>query len=361
MAAAAALNMVKQIEGLADAPPTPQMRDCLGQLVSSLQFFFDHPDSRVRIGAARTLLKLSKGYGEDVRKLDLTKGRSCLAQCRAAAKEEGGVASEDAAELLRLLAETLEQGDAERSAQPASAGAASQAASATAEPVVAASAASSSKDTRGEVVLKMADPTDDTRATILAKVVSIAGVVSVAVEGPHVIVTTRTVEDAADPGFVKDLLGALSDQGVVGVTVGQASPSSPTRAGSSADAAPGAQSAATAAATPAEGELDEQEPSFLDDDEGPEPAYLDDEEDATGPVQTAGGIGGAPLTVGVGPNAQWSFFSQSNWMTGRRMQEFDDDPTIAARLAKAKQRQEERRKEEESKIGRVGRWLGWGK
>merc|ERR1719373_870598 len=161
MAAEKALNVVKQIEALADAPETPQMKDSLGQLVTSLQFFLDHPDSRVRLGAARTLLKLSRGYTEDFKKIDLVKATSALARCRASS-EEG---DEDTAELGRLLAETLEgEPTTERQISPDAAASS-------------AGGIAKSKE-RGEIVLKVPESTDQAvRAAIQEKVVKINGVV----------------------------------------------------------------------------------------------------------------------------------------------------------------------------------------
>merc|ERR1712232_739077 len=68
-----------------------------------------------------------------------------------------------------------------------------------------------------------------------------------------------------------------------------------------------------------------------------------------------GGVGGgAGYGAGAPGQPQWSFFSQSNWMTSRRMAEFaGDDPSIAARLAKAKKKEQERKQEESSRLGRL--------
>lgn len=340
MAAAAALNVVKQIEALADAPPTSQMRTCLGQLIASLQCFLDHPDSRVRIGSARTLSKLSRGYGEDFRKNDLTKIESALARCQPAdSGEDSPDADEEAAELRRLLTECLAKdegtngkGEVEAAAAPA----------APAPPAP----ASSSGDRRGQVVLRLPEGSDGkANATILAKVVTIHGVVSVTLEGPHVIISTRTVDLASDPAFVEDLVSTLSSQeGCEGLTAAKRPVAGTSSARSSHES------------SAPEDEEEEPEPVMMLDDDGAEPAYLDDDdEEEGGAVASPAGGGGSQN----GP--QWSFFAQTNWMTGRRVLEYDDDPTIAARLAKIKRQAEEKRKEEESRIGAVSRWLGWGK
>jgi len=342
MAAAAALNVVKQIEMLADAPQTAQMRDCLGQLVSSLQCFLDHPDSRVRIGSARTLLKLSRGYNEDFRKNDLTKIETALECLRSMDSIEGSPdADEDTAEFGRLLTESLVllKNEPPTSNSNAKAGVAQAAAA----PTV---AASSSTDGRGQVVLQLPEGSDgQTHSAILAKAVAIHGVVSVTSQGPHVIVTTRTADLASDPAFVEDLVSTLaSQQGCEGIVAAKrsvtiTSPARSTHESSALDA-----------------EDEEPEPTLVLDDDDEEPAYLDDDEGAD---IASPGAGGSPSKDATGP--QWSFFAQSSWMIGRRVLEFDDDPTIAARLARARQRAEEKRNEEESRIGAVSRWLGWGR
>merc|ERR1719336_1180619 len=166
MAAAAALNVVKQIQALAEGPQTQEMRQCLGQVVTSLLFLLDHPDSRVRLNAARALLTLSKGYGEDIRNLDLSRGRSALARCRKA-MAEGNVES-DVEELEGLLAQVLGE---ERPAQSVP------------RPEVAKStcvaSSVSAAEARGEIVLKVGHQVDTKeKAAIRQKVVTIVGVVS---------------------------------------------------------------------------------------------------------------------------------------------------------------------------------------
>mmetsp|Transcript_126421 Transcript_126421/g.236303 ORF Transcript_126421/g.236303 Transcript_126421/m.236303 type:complete len:325 (-) Transcript_126421:33-1007(-) len=323
MAAQQAFNVVKQIEALADGPATPELRECLGQLVSSLQFFLDHPDSRVRLGSARALLKLAKGFSEDFAQKDLSKAKDALA--KAQSSEE----SEDK-ELEGLLAECLDMESRRPDARKepelyADASTPGEAPVAASEAPV---AAKSSEDEVAEVVLQVGADTDGaTKAKILEKVISISGVVSVTFELENVIVRARTQSIANDPTFAQDIKSVIQTQGL--------------DCSSKDDGPPG--------------------PAVLDDDDDDaEPAYLDDEDGAVEEITPAGMPGSSSGVGGAGGAApQWSFFSQSNWMTGRRVQEFDEDPTIAARLAKAKKRMEERRKEEESRLGRLSSWMGW--
>mmetsp|Transcript_9371 Transcript_9371/g.15098 ORF Transcript_9371/g.15098 Transcript_9371/m.15098 type:complete len:320 (+) Transcript_9371:66-1025(+) len=316
MAAAAALNVVKQIEALADSPDTPNMSECLGQLVTSLQFFLEHPDSRVRLGAGRTLLKLSKGHPDEFRKSDLSKAKSALARCRAASSDSDGEPDAETLELSQFLKEFLEEAASATSQAKGSGAIASD------------TPAASSKDGRGEVVLKVGDAADDTtKAAISRKVVTVVGVVSIAFEGDLVIVNTRTPEIAADPVFIKDLLEAISEEGIEGVTTAK-------RPGEVGEG------------------IEDPEPAIVDDEDY-EPEYVDDDEDeAPAPLPAPGSPPGMP------PGANWSFFAQSNWMTGRRVTEYDEDPSIAARLAKAKQKQEEKKKQQESRLGSLARWMG---
>lgn len=362
MAAAPALNVVKQIQSLAEGPTTPEMRECLGQVVSSLLFFLDHPDSRVRLSAARTLVKLSTNYAEELKKLDVSRARSALQRCRKA--EADGAANLDSQELQALLEELL--GDRVSSKSPpdgipgkalVSGAAATTPASATAPSAPSGSGSTSATEERGQVVLKVAQNTDGKlKAAILEKVVVLMGVVSVTFEGPYVIVATKTASIAADAGFLADLLTAVRAQGLEGVTLVSAANAGSVDATSALSDNNGC-GAPAAAAFGSSVVIDGDH----DDDEG-EPAYLDDDEDEvvlggdySGP---SGGLGGGPLGAG---GAQWSFFSQSNWMTGRRLQEFGDDPTIAARLAKAKRKEEEKKEQDKSRIGVISSWLGGGR
>lgn len=344
MAAAAALNVVKQIEGLADAPATSQMRDCLGQLVTSLQFFLDHPDNRVRVGSARTLLKLSRGYGDDFRKNDLTKVQAALERTRG---EEA-----DEPELLKLLVDIME---------PSSVTAATEACSSNTDSTAPASGSTElpPKDNPGQVVLTLSDESDDkAKASITTKIIGVPGVVSVTLhENRHVIVTAKNTDMAKDPSFLEDLQGAI-EKGTDGNTLKVQSTERIKQSQS------GGASGSSDKDKPEDTDLAPKS-SQVDLDEDIEPTYLDDEDE---PEQSGGPAGGFSSSAGInsaGINSagvpQWSFFSQSNWMTGRRVQEFDDDPTIAARLARAKQRAEERREEERSRIGFMSRWLGRGR
>jgi len=378
MAAAKAFNVVKQIQALADGDKMYELRECLGQVVTSLQFFLDHPDSRVRLSAARTLAKLCTGFRKEIDAMDLGRTSACFTRCKNAVVS--GEAEEDTQELCSILAEVLnEENPLPRSDGQDSAGtkhidpalaSSTPPSSGAPTPAAASSAPKSSIEERGEVVLKVGENADSKmKAGILERVVTLAGAMSVTFEGPYVIVSTRSPAIAQDAGFLAQLLTAVQKQGIEGVSLVSAS-----GAGGGALAAGSTEGADTRGNTAStglssqSGKSEETEPVGVQDEEDDdEPAYLDDDDDEEDSIQgggTAQGMPtGAPFGGGqfVGPGAaNWSFFSQQHWMTGRRLQEFDDDPTIAARLAKAKRREEEKKKEEKSRLGKIfsafGRW-----
>uniref|UniRef100_A0A7R9ZYJ6 Uncharacterized protein n=1 Tax=Pyrodinium bahamense TaxID=73915 RepID=A0A7R9ZYJ6_9DINO len=365
MAASGALNVVRQIQTLAEGPRTPEMRECLGQVVSSLLFFLDHPDSRVRLSAARTLVKLSRGYTEDMQRFDLGRARSALARCRKA--DADGAADVDNEELQQLLGEMLAVGEPLAARPDGAVSSAAVPAPAPTETAVSSTTGGSDAvaagDDRGQVVLKVGQNTNGKlKAAILEGVVVLTGVVSVTFEGSFVIVATKTPVIAADASFLADLLTAVKEQGLQGVSLvntaaGACSAGDTLAAGSTArEAEPGWNT--PAAENTAGGEQHGEE--VLEDEV--EPAYLDDDEDETaGPAGTPGMLPGVTVGDALAGGPQWSFFSQTNWMTGRRLQEFGDDPTIAARLAKAKKREEEKKEEERSRIGRLSNWLMGGR
>eukprot|EP00933_Yihiella_yeosuensis_P084566 TRINITY_DN99118_c0_g1_i1.p1 TRINITY_DN99118_c0_g1~~TRINITY_DN99118_c0_g1_i1.p1 ORF type:complete len:360 (+),score=81.09 TRINITY_DN99118_c0_g1_i1:117-1196(+) len=355
MAADAALAVVKQIHGLIDGPPTEEMKECLGQVVSSMLFFLDHPDSRVRLSAANALVKLSTGYAESLYKLDLSKARSSCERCQKAREE--GLGDADSQELEKLLTQLLdrEAQDRENSAVASSQGS-------SAKP------GASLTEERGEVVLKVSEQADaKIRAAMLEKIVALSGVVSVTFEGLFVIVSTRSANVAADASFLADLLSAVKAQGIQGVSLVSAAaagvgscPPSPSKPGSSGYPMSGSSAV----------KLEEPDNSSAvpdgSDGYGEEAQYLDEEENdvsahrassSVGATGSGGYPGGQASSVLRPGGPQWTFFSQTTFMSGRRIQEFDDDPSIASRLAKAKRREEERKKEEKSKIGRLSSWL----
>jgi len=312
MSAETALNVVRQIQGLAEGPRTPEMKACLGKVVFSLQAFLDHPDSRVRLSAARALLKLARGYTEEMPALDMSKTRTAYARWG----ESHEIASK---ELQGVLGEVLTAIGEPPEAPQDSAGAEAASSSTSGKP---------SDDARGEVILRVGESADQkVKVKIFENVVSVRGVVSVTVEGPHIIVNTRSQNVASDTAFLGDLLMAVKKaQGDGEHTVSLVSASAHHKAGDGS-------------------QKEDAGPTVIEDDD--EPRYIDEDEDDE------------PAETSEAPPQQWTFFSQQHWMTGRRVQEFDDDPSIVSRLAKAKQKEEEKKEEGKTRLGMLFQyWTG---
>lgn len=207
-------------------------------------------------------------------------------------------------------------------------------------------------------MLKVGEHADvKVKAAILEEVVALPGVVSVTFEGAFVIVSTRSSAIAVDAVFLADLLAAVKSQGLKGVSlISAASEAEGTRTSPQKSSSSGSKDPVVF--------------SMADEDDSQDEAaaYVDDEEDAgarAAPAPTAGSAGNSTAAGdGKGSAADqlhWSFFAQGHWMKTRLVQEYDDDPTIAARLAKAKQRDEAKRHEEQSRLGRLSSWLGVGR
>lgn len=356
MSAASALQVVKQIQSIAEQPPTPELRACLNQVVSSLLFLLDHPDSRVRTNAARAMRSLCTGYAAEIRSLDLAKARAVLARCRLAATEGSTMEGEE--ELQRILEDVLGEEVTSKDTvdntdivQPSH---------------------GPPNENRGEVVLQVGEHADrKIRTAILESVVHVAGVVSVTLEGSYVIVSVRTPGIAADASFLADLLTAVKSHGGGTVSLIRTTAAGTRDSGSSGggEGAP-AVSAETADPQTVQREEGDEGAATGDgdgaevDDSMEEPIYMDDYDEDFGSSSSAAPMPQSVFNVERGhfgqDLTQWSFFSQTNWMTGRRMQEFGDDPTIAARLAKAKKREEERKQEQQSQTGRLLSWFRGG-
>lgn len=290
-----------------------------------MQHFLEHPEAQVRVNSARTLGKLARGYPDDLRALDLSKAKYALEVSTAAAQSGDSDAEaqramlEDAFVFLGLV-------------ESRSCGGSSGAASSTSGAPGQLGAAPPARNQRGEVCLKVVDPTDaHAKGGVLEALVAIPGVVSVTFEGPYIVVSTRTLANSVDVVFRAELLDAVRNQGLTSVKI---------------------EEHASAEGTSCFDDSACEEIAYVDDEADGEPAYLDDDEDDLSPVANgrAGSGGGQP---GDASYPHWSFFSQTNWMTGRRVYEYGDDPTIAARLAKAKKAEEERKQVQKSGFSRL--------
>jgi hypothetical protein len=200
----------------------------------------------------------------------------------------------------------------------------------------------------------------DTQTLLRQALVQINGVMSVAFETNQIVaIGARSVDLATDPTFAQDVSTAAAEalQGLKG------------------DVGVAAAENAGCARAPHQlpfGELEREatnssdEPAYIDDDEddnSPElvthstssasgckfnedPSYLDDSEDEAGPR-------GKRLLPARPESKCWSFFSHAGFFSAQRLQEYEDDPTLVARLQRAHLRLEHRRREEQMRLQRV--------
>lgn len=389
MAAPAALNVVKQIQQVLADGPKEEMTECLSQVVASVQFFLDHPDSVVRVQAARTLVKLADAYPAEIQKLDLSRAKLSLTRVTETLDNGDNVdeGAEDVQEILEELFDVVE-----RSHQHAAAEAVGRRRSVeNLDKRIGGRRSNMAKrksDVRGEVVLNVGEEvtTADHKAAILEEVVLHPGVLSATFEDTCVIINTRTQALATDENFIDELQGALQAHGVEHATVTKLPRSASGAMDSFVEPAVGVPRLAIPPTEESESSIG-AEPTYLDDDEPGSPRSRISSprsrhgsspmskggSSPIGPRRPLGpqfmisprlsmdgypdceGSTMSPLhcTTMNGLLPQWSFFSQGYWLTGRRAQEFEDDPTVAARLVKAKLRHEQRKLEERSRFGRL--------
>lgn len=325
-----ALNVAKAMAQVAEAsnPNFEGLLDKMGSIVPLMK----HPDIRVKLALGRNLRRIEERAPERLYWIDPEGWRRALENARALEMDHPhDVQYQEVVEILEVILgedpsvfrRRLSPRHKEGSGGPA-----------------------------GQVVLQVSQPLEsDTRTALLPKVLQIDGVVSVTFEEGYIIVATRFVS-TADPGFLSKLLKVVSDQGVHGAnffSVGEATgavaatPFTASGAGSSS-------TSSTGIPTEADKEEDNpaQDPAYLDD---PDPELKDRHGIDRGNASSSG-YGGEFQAAGL---PQWTFFSQRNWMMERRLQEYEDDPTIAARLALRKKQQKKKEEQEEAK--RSG-WLG---
>eukprot|EP00747_Dinoflagellata_sp_TGD_P189302 gnl/TRDRNA2_/TRDRNA2_49468_c0_seq1.p1 gnl/TRDRNA2_/TRDRNA2_49468_c0~~gnl/TRDRNA2_/TRDRNA2_49468_c0_seq1.p1 ORF type:complete len:342 (+),score=77.63 gnl/TRDRNA2_/TRDRNA2_49468_c0_seq1:37-1026(+) len=306
MSGVAALALVRQVQSVAENAELLKEHNCIREVASFLECYLDHPDSRARLCAASALATLSANCTADEwRDLDLSRARRTLSKCQQAAT----AGDTDAEELWRQLAKALEQDSGSEQAVHVHRGEHTAAGG------------------HGEVRIELCGAIgDETRAAVLKSVVSMAGVVSATFDNEQVLVVgTRSNAASADPAFLADICMHIEEllekeQKVVVLA-----------------------------------DDENVDVCYLDDDDGGEPAYLDDSDDELQSCEDSIPYLDDDEEEGCdeGELAQWSFFGHAPWLSSRRLQEFEEDPSIVARLRKARQRLEKRKHEEKSRISRL--------
>jgi len=380
MAVEKVVALVRQAQAMVESPELLKENDCLDQVWSFLDSHVEHPDSRARLGSARALAQLSSRLGdEDRHRLVLRQSSKVLAHLRSMG-EHGSLATEDK-ELLSLLEVVL--GDEKK---PCDHG------------ICEALPAESRGDSVGpdaEVLrLKVRVAMDeDARTAVRHALVQVGGVVSVTFEGTdRVVVSARNADLAHDHAFAEHVCTAVEDKLL---TLGAPRPQGRNsvvpemrRYVDSSDDEPipfidddedgedyvvhfkgpdGSYWACKQARGTAVDPTDGSEGTAVDTTDGSqasqrhastdssvqdceeEPQYLDESEDEVAEVPQRLSSG-CHVKMALPPT--W-FFLPSNWWTGRKIKEYDFDPTLAARLRRAQLRKQERQQEEQMRLGRV--------
>jgi len=279
---------------------------CLEQVSSFLECYLEHPDSRTRLGAARALVAISKRCSVDEwRRLDLSRAREIHMRC----DDAGGT---DGEELRLLLAAALQRETDTSLSDDGGKGGVTDSCGTVA-------------DSRGEVRLQplCGEVEPQTCAMILKSLVHIGGVVSATFEAGQLVVGTRTSSIAADPAFVADLCMTVEDQMGGGQQIAVLS---------------AVRDIDSESLSPDKRALANLDDSGCSEDE---PAYLDDDADE----ECAESYSFMEL-------GQWSFLKHATF-NSQQLQEHEDDPTIVARLRKARQRLERRQNEDRSRISKL--------
>lgn len=297
------LALVRQFQTLAENVELLREQACLTQIASILDHHLEHPDCHTRHAAASALATLLRRCTTDEWQclgLPATKRMMAERQLLPAAKT-GSLDSFH--EFLKSIMQGTRQSDSEQPNDLLNAG-----------------------EGRGEVRMEIVGShglSQQVRIALLQAVVNVEGAVSATCENGQLLVVTLTPSIAQSSRFLGDIYQTIRQH------VGE---------GSQVLHLDGSLARAR----------EEDEPSYLDDslnesmenssDDG-EPLYLDDGEEEGNEEGSA---------------KQVSFVSSRHaWLGGQRLQEFDDDPTLVARLRKARQKLEKKRSEEQSQVQRL--------
>jgi len=224
---------------------------------------------------------------------------------------------------------------------------------------------------------------EEVRTAVCRSLVQVGGVVSVTFETEQIVVRVRAAELLGDPLFVEEICTTVEEQllqsGACGGLEREPALVVPE----------GLQRGKPLELHEAKGRIHytlqgleprstDSDPEYLDDDDDvadadtrcmdkscasgggshsdfplesdDEPAYLDDSEDEAAEV---GPDSSQASSLSARLGTSWSFFSHTGFFTGHRLQEYEDDPRIIARLRRANLRLERRRNEDQMRLRRV--------
>eukprot|EP00930_Biecheleria_cincta_P056404 TRINITY_DN42539_c0_g1_i1.p1 TRINITY_DN42539_c0_g1~~TRINITY_DN42539_c0_g1_i1.p1 ORF type:complete len:327 (-),score=51.33 TRINITY_DN42539_c0_g1_i1:90-1070(-) len=291
------LAFVRQIQSLAENVELLREQACLAQVASILDRHIEHPDCHTRHAAASALATLSRRCTTDEwQSLELPTTRRMMTESQLLPAEQAGSLDSFHEFLISIMH------DSEQPNGPLMAG-----------------------EGRGEVRMEIIgshDLSQEVRVALLQAVVNVEGAVSATCEHGQLVVVTLTPPMARSNRFLSDICQTIRDHVGEGSQVLHLDASLETA-------------------------RDQDEPCYLDDSlpdsmensSDEEPAYLDDEED--------GDEEGSAKLISC------DLARRHAWLAGERLQEFDDDPTLVARLRKARQKLEKKRSEEHSRVQRL--------
>jgi len=368
MAVPSTVAFLRQVQGVVESPELLKENNCVDEVVSFLDSSLENPDSRARLSAARALAQLAAHLGsEDRGCLKLHHAPKVLAR----AQLQSTTDAVDA-ELNSLLATVLGDQDGQLPKVTEKDAKDVPRAPRGVPHVVRLNVCLDMDDTARTAVCQALD--DTARTAVRQALVQMGGVVSVTFETGHrslvssapfrnvspslqIVVGARGSELVSDPAFVEDIRTTAEEElrrlgGTEHVKVSVASgmedlvPTVASRRYSSGGSGnhgrcPDEEDTHTNNfGQPETSPWNEGE--TVEDEEDDEPMYLDDSEDES------------PEALPTEFGKSFSFFSPAGlFLTSHRLQGFEEDPSLMARLQKARARCERRRLQEQMRLSRV--------
>jgi len=349
-------------------------------MVRPLMFLLDHPDNRVRLGAARSLVQLCRKCGEDVFVEDVVHARNAYEDARERIIEGVAVRPDDQ-EFLQLMSTFFDIFDGNKAPANYATG--------EGDPAAVFLCPDSFPNQRGMIVVEFRveegnEVSKVTKDAILKAVVGISGVVSSSFDGSdrQLLIHTRSETIASDPVFQADVIATVEEQlpknlkgvSVTGYNAGDddSDESDDGLYGSTLLPLYLDTRHATPPSTPTpispRGLAGFDKLSLVSDNL----RYIDEMDTLKTDRSTQDECGNSPYLAGhpdldrnmideklmadaSDPAARaYCFFAPvSRFKVWQKVAEFEEDPTVVARLRKARLREEAKLSEERSRIGRL--------